>query len=242
MAKKEFPQKQAPKTKDELIQHDLDGLGGLGGLGGDFSSKISGLSSKLFGIIKFILAIIILPLVYSSIVSFINQFTRIDQGNQQIFYNGIISFLVVYLFIWEPAAIYNKGHKLLEICFSFFKPMVNVAPFLLPIYTILFFVIYGLLALGVKAGWLIEYTLFLIGFSSILHLTFAAKAIRSKKGDFFKANYIFSLSFIAILNLTLLALGFSFIFKEFSFVNFCNVSFTIFKNIFLTVFKQLFVF
>ena len=236
MAKKEFPDKYALKSKEKPMENDG------GGLSGNFSSKISGLSSKVFGIIKFILAIILLPLVYSSVVSFINEFTQIDKGLQQIFYNGIITFLAIYLFIWEPAIIYNKGHKLLEIMFSFFKPMVNVAPFLLPIYTILFFVIYGLLALGIKADWLIEYTLFFIGFSSILHLTFAAKAIRSKKGDFFKANYIFGLSFISILNLTLLALGFSLIFKEFSFVNFCNISYTIFRNIFLAAFKQLFFF
>ena len=236
MAKREFPKEQALKGKEKPAQNDL------GGVSGDFSSKISGLSSKLFGVIKFILAIIILPLVYSSVVSFINEFTQLDKGLAQIFYNGIISFLAIYLFIWEPALIYNKGHKLVEIMFSFFKPMVNVAPFLLPIYTILVFIIYGLLALGVKSGWLIEYTLFLIGFSSILHLTFSAKSIRSKKGDFLKANYIFGFSFIFILNLTLLALGFSLIFKEFSFVNFCNISFTIFRNIFIAVFKQLFLF
>jgi hypothetical protein len=236
MAKKEFPDKQLIKNKEKTLQHDL------GGLGGDFSSKVSGLSSKLFGVIKFILAIIILPLVYSTSVAFINEFIQVDKSLGQIFYNGIISFLAIYLFIWEPAVIYNKGHKLLEILFSFFKPMVNVAPFLLPIYTILFFIIYGLLTLGVKSDCLIEYTLFLIGFSSILHLTFSAKAIRSKKGDFLKANYIFGFSFIFIVNLALLALGFSLIFKELSFVNFCNISFTIFKNIFLAVFKQLFLF
>jgi hypothetical protein len=236
MAKKEFPEKQAAKGKEK------PGENNPGALSGDFSSKLSGLSSKLFGIIKFILAVILLPFVYSSVVAFINEFTQVDNGLQQIFYNGIISFLAIYLFIWEPVVIYNKGHKLLEIMFSFFKPMVNVAPFLLPIYTILIFIIYGLLALGVKSGHLIEYTLFLIGFSSILHLTFSAKTIRTKKGDFLKANYIFGFSFIFILNLALLALGFSLIFKEFSFVNFCNVSFTIFRNIFLAVFKQLFVF
>jgi len=236
MAKKEFPDKQALKGKEKPAPNDI------GGLSGDFSSKISGLSSKAFGIIKFILAVILLPLVYSSVVAFINEFIQIDKGLQQIFYNGIISFLVIYLFIWEPTVIYNKGHRLLEICFSFFKPLVSVAPFLLPIYAILFFLIYGLLALGIKSGWLIEYALFSIGFSSILHLVFSAKTIRSKKGDILKANYIFGFSFIFILNLTLLALGFSLIFKEFSFVNFCNVSFTIYKDIFSTVFKQLFLF
>ncbi|MDD5130158.1 MAG: hypothetical protein PHS66_03790 [Candidatus Omnitrophica bacterium] len=237
MAKKELPEKlPALKGKEKPVPNEA------GGLSGDFSSKISGLSSKIFGIIKFILAVIILPMVYSSVMSFINEFTQVDKGLQQAFYNGIISFLAIYLFVWEPALIYNKGHKLLEITFSFFKPMVNVAPFLLPIYTIVIFVLYGLLALGIHSGWLIEYALFLIGFSTILHLTFSAKAIRSKKGDFLKANYIFGFSFIFITNLALLAFGFSFMFEKFSFVNFCNISFTIFQNIFISVFKQLFIF
>jgi hypothetical protein len=238
MARKEFPDKDKKlvKGKEVLPQNDF------GGLSGNFSSKISGLSSKLFGVIKVALAVLILPFVYSSIVSFMNEFVQIDPRLQQVFLNGVITFLAIYLFIWEPVLIYNKGHKLLELVFSFFKPMVNVAPFLLPIYTILFFIIYGLLSLGIKAGWLIEYTLFLIGFSTILHLTFSAKTIRSKKGDFLKANYIFGFSFIVILNLMLLAFGFSLIFAKFSFVNFCNISFTIFKNIFLAVFKQLFIF
>lgn len=236
MAKKEFPDKPIPKGKENFPASDFSGISG------DFSSKISGLSSKLFGVIKVILALLILPFLYSSIVSFLNEFALINKGLQQIFLNGAIVFLAIYLFVWEPTVIYNKGHKLLELMFSFIKPLVNVAPFLLPIYSIIFFILYGLLSLGIKSGWLIEYALFLIGFSTLLHLTFAAKTIRSKKGDFLKSNYIFGFSFIFILNLILLAAWFSLTFKEFSFINFCNVSFTIASGIFSAVFKQLFLF
>lgn len=241
MVKKEFPDKFGLKNKDIPAKPAQNDFGG-GGLSGDFSSKLSGLSSKLFGVVKVILAVFILPFVYSSVVSFLNEFAQIDPGLQQLFYNGIITFLAIYLFVWEPALIYNRGHKLLEMMFSFVKPMVNVAPFLLPIYTILFFMIYGLLSLGIKSAWLVESLLFAIGFSTILHLVFSAKTIRSKKGDFLKSNYIFGFSFILILNISLLALGFSFMLAKFSFVNFCNVSLDIAKNIFYAVFKQLFLF
>lgn len=234
MVKKEFPDKKL--FKDSLLSKEPAGISG------DFSSKISGLSSKAFGIIKFILGVVLLPFVFSTVVSFLNEFGLVSKDLQAVFWSGVIWFLAVYLFIWEPALIYNKGHKLLEIVFSFFKPMVNVAPFLLPIYTILVFIIYGLLSLAIKSSWLIEYALFLVGFSAILHLVFSAKTIRTKKGDFLKGNYIFGFSFIFILNLALLAFGFSLIFKEFSFVNFCNISFTIASNIFYAVFKQLFLF
>ena len=234
MAKKELPDKKS--LKESPLSKEPSGISG------DFSSKISGLSSKAFGIIKFILGLLLLPFVFSSSVSFLNEFGLVSGNLQSIFWNGITSFLVIYLFIWEPALIYNKGHKLLEIVFSFFKPMVNVAPFLLPIYTILIFIIYGLLSLAIKSNWLIEYAVFLIGFSAILHLVFSSKTIRTKKGDFLKGNYIFGFSFIYILNVALLALGFSLISKEFSFVNFCNISFGIASKIFYAVFKQLFLF
>jgi len=234
MAKKELPDKKS--LKESPLSKESSGISG------DFSSKISGLSSKAFGIIKFILGLLLLPFVFSSSISFLNEFGLVGNSFQLIFWNGIISFLVIYLFIWEPALIYNKGHKLLEIVFSFFKPMVNVAPFLLPIYTILIFIIYGLLSLAIKSSWLIEYAVFLIGFSIILHLVFSSKTIRTKKGDFLKGNYIFGFSFIFILNVALLALGLSLIFKEFSFVNFCNISFGIASKIFYAVFKQLFLF
>jgi len=209
---------------------------------GNFSSRVSGLFSKSFSVIKFILGVLLLPFVFSSAVSFMNEFSLVNKDLQGVFWNGAICFLAVYLFIWEPVAIYNKGHKILEIVFSFVKPLVNVAPFLLPIYTILFFVIYGLSSLGIKSGWLLEYTLFLIGFSTVLHLVFSAKTIRTKKGDFLKGNYIFGFSFIFILNLALLAFGFSLIFKGFSFVNFCNISFITARNMFYAAFKQLFMF
>lgn len=236
MAKKEFPEKKLIKEKDIFSPNESMNILG------DFSSKISQISSKTFGVIKFVLGIMFLPLVFSTVSSFLNEFSSINKDLQGIFWNGVICFLAVYLFIWEPTVIYNKGHKLLGIVFSFFKPMVSVAPFLLPIYTIVFLFIYGLLSLWIRSGWLIEYTLFLVGFATILHLTFSAKTIRTKKGDFLKGNYIFGFSFILILNLALLAFGFSLIFKEFSFVNFCNVSFDIAKSIFRTVFKQLFIF
>ncbi|MDD5561626.1 MAG: hypothetical protein PHT50_05825 [Candidatus Omnitrophica bacterium] len=234
MARKELPDKKL--LKDTPLPKEPAGISG------DFSSKFSGLSSKAFGIIKFILGILLLPFVFSTTVSFLNEFGLVDKSLQAVFWKGVVCFLAVYLFIWEPAAIYNRGHKLLEIVFSFFKPMVNVAPFLLPIYTILVFILYGLLSLGIKSSWLIEYALFLIGFSAVLHLVFSAKAIRTKKGDFLKGNYIFGFSFIFILNLTLLTCGFSLMFKEFSFVNFCNISFAVAGNIFSAVFRQLFLF
>ncbi|HTZ11402.1 MAG TPA: hypothetical protein VMD04_03375 [Candidatus Margulisiibacteriota bacterium] len=203
-------------------------------------AKLSGLYNKSFGVLKLILGICLLPFVYSSVVSFLNELSLVEKPLQGLFWWGSVSFLGVYLFVWEPAVIYTRGHKLLELIFNFFKPLVRVAPYLLPIYTIVLFLLYGLFSLFTKSGWLIEYTVFLSGFSLILHLVFSAKTLRTKKQDFLKANYIFGFSFIFILNLALLSFCLSTIFKRFSFVDFVNTSFAIARDLFVALFDQLF--
>jgi len=199
-----------------------------------------GLSNKVFGIIKFGLGICLLPFVYSTSIVFFNQFGLIEKSLQGYFWSGAIALLIIYLFIWEPAIIYAKGQKLLEMIFIFFKPLVKLAPYVLPVYTIVLFIIYGLFSLAVKSAWLVQYSLFLIGFTFALHLVFSAKSIRSKKSDFLKANYIFGFSMIYIIDVAILAFCMNLIFKEFSFVNFSNSAYQAASNIFYALFKQLF--
>jgi len=203
-------------------------------------SRTAGLPDRIFSIIKLIFGVCLLSFVYSYSVALIDEFSLIDRSLQADFWAGVVTLLVVYLFIWEPALIYAKGQKLVEIIFSFFRPLVRVAPYLLPVYTILLFILYGILYFIVKSEALIHYFVFLFGFSISLHLIFSAKSIRSKQGDFLKANYIFGFSLIYILNLILLAFGFNLIFKDFSFVNFFNSSYQFSKAIYYAVFKQLF--
>lgn len=202
--------------------------------------KTSSLAQRIFGLLKLTVGLSLLPFVYSSSVSFINEFSNTDKALQAYFWSGVISLLVIYLFVWEPAIIYAKGQKLLELIFNLFKPLVRIAPYLLPVYAIFLFILYWLLSLVFQSQALMNYFIFLFGFSMGLHLVFSAKSLRTKQGDFLKANYIFGFSFIYIINLILLSFCFNLLFKEFSFVNTFNNSFQSAKDIFYTVFKQLF--
>ena len=182
-----------------------------------------------------------MPFVYSASAAFLSEFGLIAISLQRYFWSGAISFLIVYLFVWEPVIIYAKGQKLLEIIFSFFKPLVRVAPYLLPVYTIVLFTAYLIISLITKSPQLLQYTLFLAGFTMALHLVFSAKSLRSKQGDYLKGNYIFGFSFVYILDLFIASLFLNFIFDKFSFVNFANNSFNTAADIFAAIFRQLFV-
>ena len=202
--------------------------------------RAPGFSRRVFAIIKFILGICLLPFVYAVSASFLSEFGLIARLLQNYFWAGVISFLAIYLFIWEPVKIYVKGQKLLEFIFRFFAPLVKVAPYLLPVYCILIAISYSILSLIIKSGALLDYSIFLFGFTLIFHLVFSAKSMRSRQEDFLKSNYIFGFSFIYIINLTLLALFLNLMFEKFSFVNFFNHSSQIAKDIFGAVFKQFF--
>jgi len=215
---------------------------------GDFRPKqsilpgnFSGFKEKVLSVAKLVVGIALLPLVYSSSAAFVNQISMIHKSSQNFFWLGALVFLIFFIFIWEPEIIYTGGHRLLEVIFSFFEPFVKVAPYLLPIYTIIIFMVYGLLSLGIKDSWLLEYCMFLSGFSIMMHIVFTSRALGSKKGDFLKANYIFGFTLIYVINIMLIAILFGLVFKEFSFVGFSEYSFATAKDIFVSLFKQVFV-
>ncbi len=225
MEKKEFPKKDLGRN----LKPDKAAIG-----------KSSWVSDKAFDIIKLVLGIFLLPFVYSSTIAFLRQIAYIDSSLQDYFWFGVIAFIIAYLFVVESGWVYEKGHKLLEVIFSFFQPLVKVAPYLLPVYTIIIFFVYLVFNLFTGESWLINYTMFFFGVSLVMHLIFSSKAIRSKKGDLLRSNYIFGFSFIYIINLGIFAFFLNVIFKNFSFVNFCNTAYSIASSIFGVIFSQLF--
>ena len=232
MEKKESTRKENNNILDKLKISADPGSGG--------GSKRTVFSHRALSIVKFITGICLLPFVYSVSVAFLNEFNTVEKLFRNYFWAGVISFIIIYLFVYEPAIIYNKGQRLLGIVFQFLKPLVRVAPYLLPIYTIAIFIAYLIFSSAFKTKEAVGSFILLFSFSLTLHLVFSARSVRSKQGDFLKANYIFGFSFVYIIDLVLLAFCLNIIFKEFSFVNFFNNSFQTGKNIIYAIFKQLF--
>ncbi len=190
--------------------------------------------------LKFIIGVALLPVVYAVTIGFCGQILRFDDRITEAMAWGILSFLGVYLFIGEPDAVYKRGQQIVETIFRFFAPLVKVAPFVLPIYTILIFTIYLLLKLFTNSGYYTGLFIFLIGFSFALHIVFCARTLRSRKEDSLKAGYLFGLSLVYVLNVLLLACFFSLAFADFSFLNFLTGSYQTTTFIYKVVFTQLF--
>lgn len=197
-------------------------------------------SRKALSVLKFIIVVFLLPWVYSFTAAFINESKTIQKPLLDLFTAGIVTFLVFYLFIYQPNRIYQKGQKITEATFRFFSPLIRVASSVVPIYSVALFIIYYIASFSVKSHLLLESFIFLFGFSIALHLVFTARTLHSRQGDFLMINYLFSFGFIYIFNIALFALGFSILFQSFSWLNFGKESFLITKHIFTIIFSQLF--
>lgn len=235
MAKKEFPPNEEPQIDFSRLDPGLDS-------GGEMKPKTRIFIDRVLSVFKLLLGLTLLTFVYSATVGFRAEFLKVLPATQSQFWSGVATFLILYLFIYEPAVIYQKGQKLLALVFKFFAPLVRVAPYVLPIYTIFIFSLYPVVKIIAGPGRDISsYFIFAAGFTFALHLVFSAKSLRNRQGDFLKANYIFGFSLVYILNLLLIALCLSLVVEKFDFVSFFSASFEDAKRIFTIVFRQIFV-
>lgn len=195
---------------------------------------------RFFTILKFIIVLFLLPWIFAFTVSFLSQSRLIESTTLSSFWYGVISFLAAHLFVYEMRIVYNKGQKITEGIFRFFSPLVRLAPFVLPIYTILLFLIYCFLSLFTRSFWLLQCFMFLFGFSFSLHLVLSAKSLQNRQRDFFKINYFFAFFFVYIINVILLASMLSILFGSFSSLLFFKQSYQITRTIFSAIFCQLF--
>jgi len=142
-----------------------------------------------------------------------------------------LHFVLFYFFVWEPVKVYHIGQRIIEAVFRFMAPLVKVAPFALPIYTILFFCLYPLANLVFPSDQALVYLMFLAGFSIALHLVFGAKALKGKQGDFLKANLyirVYDCVYSNILSTCFVILTLCWI--NSLFVNFFNTSYIISRD------------
>ncbi|MCK9595306.1 MAG: hypothetical protein PHH68_06325 [Candidatus Omnitrophica bacterium] len=227
--------------KDEGSNIDFGQLDPGLDAGGDIKPKFRLILDKVLSIFKLAVGISLLCFVYSYSMTFLKELGLADKAMQEYFWSGIGAFVVIHFFVYELSIVYNKGQKILMLVFKFFAPLVKVAPYVLPIYTIIIFCVYPLFNLFWGSKGLTGLFIALGSFSLCLHLVFGAKSLRSKQGDFLKANYIFGFSLVYILNLILLAFCLSLIVEKFSFVTYFNASFQTATHIFQAVFNQIFI-
>ncbi|MFH1656136.1 MAG: hypothetical protein ABH954_05985 [Candidatus Omnitrophota bacterium] len=199
------------------------------------------MTRSIISVLKLILAILLLPVVIFASINFFAQLNLVGETIYDFFLWGIFSFLILYHFIYAPEYFYRKGQDGVLAVFKFFSPLVKIASFCLPIYTILFLIILGLDRLVFENINITRELCFLISFSLTFHMIFTASAFKTNTADTLRATYFFSMQMIYLVNLFIIAFCFHYFFENFSFIDFFNNAIRQTVEIYKLVFVQFFI-
>lgn len=195
----------------------------------------------IFNLIKFLLFILLIPVVVILSVGFCEGVWSLPNRAGINFIWGAGSFLVFHLFVLELKGVFEFGKITVSGLLKFLGPMSEAAAYAIPIFsllTLLSFYFTGL-ALGVARP--DKYFMFFTGFTLALHLVYSADFLKEAGGKGISASYYFYISLVVIVNLALVALCFSLLFEEFSFIELFKSVAADAEHIYRTVFRQLFV-
>jgi hypothetical protein len=204
-------------------------------------NKVQGFNSRLILVLKLLLGTLSIPLLIGVTAGFSKSIATFEQGYLRLFIAGIVAYLILHLFIYKPVAVYKFGQSVLQFIFGFFAPLVKVASYLLPVYTLLIIAAFFILRDIFKSAPDISTFLFFIAFSFTFHLVLTADALRDKEAGLGRANYFFAFSLIYLLTMVMLAGGLHFMLSDFSFLDFLDQSGREVWQVYERVFSQLFV-
>ena len=216
-------------------------------------------------ILKFIVGILLIPFCFGISISFYYTISKISLHSTEelIFLWGVVSYIVMHIFIFKPQRIYIFGHEIVHVLFSWLSGgkikkikvsdkqgevktdkinfFVLISPYVFPIYPLIISLLFFIFNASYKLSSLyLEIFLFLLGFSLSMHILMTAETLRKIQPDLVKAGYLFSIVFIYLSNICLIAFILSRIFYSFSFSDFLNLSWEITQKIFSRIFTQLF--
>ena len=199
---------------------------------------------RLLVVLKFIFAVLLLPLVIGTVVALQGEIGKLDASLQQAINVGTLAYVLMKFFVYDFDAVYKFGQGIVGGCFQFLKPVMNFAPYVFPIYTILGIIAYAVVNIMGKMGehgelGPIFFTV--IAFTFAMHIILTAQDLYTKDSMAGKPDYFFAMALIFIVDVFLMALLISLAGKGFSFVNFFKSLSGTSCDIYVGVFKQLFV-
>ena len=192
------------------------------------------------GTIKFIFAILLLPLVLACGINFYDHWVNFPVMYGHFFKWGAGIFLLLFLFFYQFRPVYEFGQKIVAFLFKFASPFDQFLSHILPFYTILIFLSLCLLKKFFSIDNFDHYFLFFAGFTLTMHILCVALELQEQESSPFKPSYLLRMNFILILASILAVLFLDVIVGEFTFAAFLKSVFATVKTYYFFIFKKLF--
>ncbi|MFC1646588.1 hypothetical protein ACFL2Y_05380 [Candidatus Omnitrophota bacterium] len=199
------------------------------------------ISGSFFSIVKFILGIILLPLVFGISKGFALKIIGQPRYIRNNLISAVVLYLIIHLFIYPPKIIYDFGQRIIGKLFGFFVPLRRIMYYCLPFYATFLFVLFLIFkaAFGYKEA--IGYFMFLISFSASMHLFISSIYLKSESQSIIKGDYFLTLIIVYLFGIVLFSGFLSVMGKNFSFTYPLEYGYKFFVDTISSVWRQFFV-
>jgi len=216
-------------------------------------------------ILKILLGVLALPIcigVSISLYEHLNQIQIVLYYRQKYFIVGIISYLVVHAVVFKPSYLYVLSHELMHAIATLLSGgrvrsikvsskggsvattksniFIALSPYFFPLYTIIIVLVWAATKFLIKSDIDYSFFMFAIGFTLAFHIVLTIDFLKIRQTDLLHAGYLFSMCLIYIINLIIVGLIFSFLFKSMAFADFLQDSYIKTRDIYVGIFRQLF--
>lgn len=220
--------------------------------------------SKAKSLVKNTIGIFLLPVVISITRNFYFELTDIKVLTEpsKYFLLGFAAYVFMYIVLFKLEYFYVLGHEFIHTIFIWIfggkiisikvkkdrgsvtstkkNIFIDLAPYLVPIYTILIALVYLLGSSFWNLYPLVRHFIFFAGFSFSFHLVMTIDKMKIEQPDFLDFGYLNSLTLIYLVNVIIIALFLGLLFPNFVFKEFMISFFEDTKELYITLFDQLF--
>lgn len=213
-------------------------------------------------IVKLVAGILGIPVMFGVTYAFYANITSVGElsGILRYFLWGVASYIALHLLFYKPMFFYVLGHEAVHAVFAWImggkiksfnvskdggsvatdktNTVIELSPYFVPIYAIVLMVVYFVISYSYNINGAVF--VYLIGFALAFHVIMTIEAMKIRQPDILKSGYAFSIVLVYVLNIIIIALLFSLMFKSFSAKRFFVDSWLATKGVYAAVIRQLF--
>ncbi len=188
-------------------------------------------------LIKLIVAVVLIPIVFASVVCFKNNFGSFPSSYNEFFLWGASAFLLVFLFLYQFWGVFEFGQGIISGIFKFAVPADRIIARLLSFYLVfillLFFFVHSVLGVNTQD----HSFMFFSGFFFSMHILLVAQQMQDDEKTPIKPTYLFWMSIVVIFNICLVILCFDFILEQSTFIKTFKAVVIMSKGIYIDCFR-----
>jgi hypothetical protein len=168
---------------------------------------------------KLLLAVLLVPVVFASIVCFKDNLASYPQNYDEFFLWGASAFLLIFLFAYQFWGVFEFGQGIISGIFKFAAPADRVLVKLLSFYLIFVLVLFFFVRSVLDVSTQDHSFMFFSGFFFAMHMLLVAQQMQDEEKTPIKPSYLFWMSVVVIFNICLVTFSLDMIMDQSTFAS-----------------------